>query len=71
MCKFLDEIEKRGETKGEIKGKSEGRMEGLQALVSSLKVFLTEFEDLYQAVIKNPVYADVSRDQVRIYLNSK
>ncbi len=63
MCKALDEIERRGIQKG----KTEGKAEGLGALVRSLRVFLPEFENLYQAIIKNVEYADVSREQVKAF----
>ena len=45
-----------------------GREEGLRALVQSLKVFIQEEELLYQAIIKNDTYKDISRDILKKYL---
>lgn len=74
MCKALDQIEQRGiekgKAEGKVEGKAEGKAEGLGALVRSLHVFLPEFEALYQAIIKNAEYADVSREQVRAFYES-
>ena len=61
MCKVLDEIKERGIREG----KAEGKAEGLGALVRSLRIFLPDFEKLYQAIIMNAEYADVSREQVK------
>ena len=36
----------------------------------SLHVILPEYEALYQAIIKNAEYADVSREQVRAFYES-
>ena len=69
MCKVLDEIKEsgiqEGLKEGKIEGKAEGKAEGLGALVRSLRIFLPEFEALYQAIIQNVEYADVSREQVK------
>lgn len=63
MCKVLDEIKESGIQEG----LAEGKAEGLGALVRSLRIFLPEFENLYQAIIKNVEYADVSREQVKAF----
>ena len=55
MCNLSDYIEEKGIEKGIEKG--------LSALVNSLKNFV-QGEALYQAVIENEVYKDVSREDV-------
>ena len=55
MCNLSDYIEEKGIEKGIEKG--------LSALVNSLKNFV-QGEALYQAVIENEVYKDVSRKEV-------
>ena len=40
---------------------------GLSALVASLKPFMTDFQQLYQAVIKNEIYQNVTQAQVKKY----
>ena len=49
-------------------GREEGREEGLRALVQSLRVFIQEEELLYQAIIKNDTYKNISRDTLKKYL---
>ena len=41
-----------------------GIEQGLEALVQTLKP-VYGFEKLYEAVVKNPVYAHVTREEVR------
>ena len=47
---------------------AEERKEGISALVNSLKYFIKDEEILYQAVIKNEIYKNVSREEVLKYL---
>ena len=47
--------------------REEGREEGLKALIYSLKNFLPDFESVYQTVIKNEEYSNVTREGVRKY----
>lgn len=54
MCKVLDAREARG--------LEQGMKQGLVALINSLKQFIPEEEALYQAVIKNEIYKDISRE---------
>lgn len=61
MCNLSGYVEERGVQKGVRKGKKEG----LSALVRSLKLFLGNFAQVYEAVVKNPEYADVTEDEVR------
>ena len=47
--------------------KEEGRQEGLQALVNSLKKFITDINLLYKEVISNEGFEDVTLEQVKKY----
>lgn len=48
-------------------GREEGWEKGLKALVESLKSFLPNFESLYDVIIKNEDYKNVTKEQVRKY----
>ena len=52
------------------KGRAEGRAEGLASLVDSLKKFCPDFDTLYQNVVENKTYADVTEDDVKKYYYS-
>ena len=71
MCFIADEIEKKGIEKGRKegleKGMEKGMEKGLGALVASLMPFMTDFQQLYQAVIKNEIYQNVTQAQVKKY----
>ena len=43
--------------------REEGLAEGLRALISTLKKFCTNSDDIYTEVTQNPVYADLSRKE--------
>ncbi len=49
----------------EEKGIRKGKTECLAALVRTLKPIYTEFSELYEAVVKNPEYADFTEEDVR------
>lgn len=72
MCNYSDYIENIGIEKGKAAGIAEGKAagiaEGLRSLVETLKDLIPDFEALYQRVIKNEIYADVTREEVRRYL---
>jgi hypothetical protein len=59
LCTYADAIENKGIEKGIEKG--------LKALVDSLKVYVSDFDALYMAVIKNETYEKVSREDVMKY----
>ena len=59
MCTYATSMENKGIRKGIEKG--------LRALVNSLKVYIKDFDSLYEAIIKNEDYANVSKEQVRKY----
>ncbi|SER61243.1 hypothetical protein SAMN04487884_10846 [Butyrivibrio fibrisolvens] len=55
MCTYATSMENKGVEKG------------LRALVNSLKDYIKDFDALYEAIIKNEDYANVSKEQVRKY----
>jgi hypothetical protein len=55
MCTYATSMENKGIEKG------------LKALVNSLKVYIKDFNKLYEAIIQNEDYANVSKEQVRKY----
>ena len=68
MCNLSDYIEEQGIAQGIAQGIEQGIEQGLSALVNSLKDFV-QGEALYQAIIKNEVYKDISREDVFKYLS--
>ena len=56
MCNLSGYVEK--------KAVERGIEQGLEALVQTLKP-IYDFEKLYQAVVKNPIYEHVTREEVR------
>ncbi len=63
MCNLSGYVEERGIRQG----LQEGLQQGLFALVRSLKPVYPDFSRLYQAVVSNPEYADLSEEEVRSY----
>ncbi len=59
MCTYATSIENKGISKGMEKG--------LRALVNSLKAYIKDFDSLYEAIIQNEEYANVSKEQVKKY----
>ena len=49
-------------------GRIEGRAEGLEALVATLKQLVTDNEDIFQMVVKNSTYSNLTREEVFKYL---
>ncbi len=68
---FTDGIREEGREEGLAEGLAEGlsrgRQDGLKALIHSLRDFLPDFESVYQAMIRNTEYANISREQVQKY----
>ena len=60
MCNLSGYVEK----KGMERGIEQGIGQGLEALVQTLKP-VYDFEKLYEAVVENPIYAHVTREEVR------
>ena len=52
------------------KGLEQGREEGVRALVNSLKEYIKDFDSLYNAVIRNEEYKNVTRDEVMKYYDN-
>ena len=63
----VQEVRRIAREEGEKAGKKAGEKKGLAALVRSLKVFLPDFENVYNAVIKNEEYAGCTREEVMKY----
>ncbi|SEA95695.1 hypothetical protein SAMN05216349_1661, partial [Oribacterium sp. KHPX15] len=57
LCTYADAIE------------NEALLKGLKALVHSLKVYVSDFDELYTVVTKNEEYEKVSRETVMKYYN--
>lgn len=55
---------------GRTEGKTEGKTEGLKALVRTLKRMLPDSGAVYEMIIQNEEYRDVSRQQVMEYYNN-
>ena len=54
-----------GHSEGLNEGLSAGLMEGLAVLVKTLKSYHSDIDSLYNAVVANDVYKDVSKEQVK------
>ncbi|MBQ9120120.1 MAG: hypothetical protein IJY09_08745 [Lachnospiraceae bacterium] len=60
MCYLFD--------RAEARGMERGLSRGLEALVASLKNYISEPEVLYQAIVKNEAYQNVTKEEVLKYL---
>ena len=71
MTSYLRDMDIReaGIELGLAQGLEQGMEQGLSALVTTIKGFTTDAEEIYQAVIKNEAYKDTPREEVFIYLN--
>lgn len=69
MCNLSDYIEEKATERGLQKGIQQEKQKGLLAMVNSLSPYIKDKEELYQAVIKNEVYKDISREDVLKYLD--
>ena len=71
MCNLSGYVEERAIRQGLLQGIDQGilrgKAQGLAALVRSLKPVYPDFSRLYQAVVSNPEYADLSEEEVRSY----
>ena len=67
MKLFREEGREEGMRLGVQRGIGQGWEKGLKALVESLKNFLPDFDALYDTIIKNEDYKDVTKEQVRKY----
>lgn len=55
----------RGMIVGRSEGLEEGMTEGLSAMIHTLRVFISDPEEMYKAVISNKSYADVPHETVK------
>ena len=55
----------KGIAEGMTKGKEEGREEGLTAMIHTLKLFISDPDEMYRAVTANPGYANVTYEAVK------
>ena len=77
--KGLIEGRAKGRVEGRAEGRAEGRLEGEQAtikkslkvLIDSLKKFSTDLETVYNAVVENELYKDITKEQVEKYFYAK
>lgn len=60
----IREGRRKGKEEGLKEGKKEGMKEGLKAIVFSLKALLPDFDAVYQVIIQNEPYRNISREQV-------
>lgn len=53
---------------GRMEGRAEALVESLEALVTTLKHIVTDNEDIFQMVVKNDTYKNLTREEVFKYL---
>ncbi|MBO5474291.1 MAG: Rpn family recombination-promoting nuclease/putative transposase [Lachnospiraceae bacterium] len=70
MCRAITELIADGKEEGRKEGEFEGIAKGLQALTVTLKGMLPDFNAVYQTIIRNDIYHDVSQEQVRKYYDA-
>lgn len=71
MCRAITELiedgKKEGKETGLLEGLNKGREEGLKALTETLKDLLHDFNAVYEAIIKNDSYHNITKEQIRKY----
>lgn len=67
MCNMLQSCIDEGRELGRKQGLEQGLEKGLAALVHSLKPLLSDFQEIYKAIISNEAYRNVTEEQVRKY----
>ncbi|MCI5649227.1 MAG: hypothetical protein MR332_07325 [Fusicatenibacter sp.] len=65
MCNLSGYVEEKGIERGLKQGLEQGKKEGLKALVRTLQPLFGNFAQLYDAIVKNPEYADLTEEEVR------
>ena len=60
-----DESVSEGIEIGKEIGMEFGKELGLKGIVNSLKAYITNLDDLYEAVIKNEGYENITKEQVK------
>ena len=56
---------------GREEGLEKGREEALSSLVNSLRKFVKDLEEMYNIVVENELYKNVTKEQVEKYYYSK
>lgn len=65
---YTESVKEEGRAEGRIEGRAEALVEGLEALVTTLKHIVTDNEDIFQMVVKNDTYKNLTREEVFKYL---
>ena len=75
MCKAWDDHKESGRREGRREGRKEGRQEGLQegliSLVNILSTIFSDFDTIYNKIISDEKYQNVTREQVEKYYYAK
>lgn len=75
MCKAWDDHMERGRQEGYREGCLEGEQatikKSLKVLIDSLKKFSADLEMVYNAVVENELYKDITKEQVEKYYYAK
>lgn len=75
MCKAWDDHKESGRREGRREGRQEGRQEGLQegliSLVNILSTIFSDFDTIYNKIISDKKYQNVTREQVEKYYYAK
>lgn len=58
---------KEGRETGLLEGLNQGKEEGLRALTETLKGLLHDFDTVYETIIQNNSYHNITKEQVRKY----
>lgn len=71
MCKAWDDHRERGRKEGRLKGEQAAIKKSLKVLIDSLKKFSIDVEIIYNTVVENELYKDITREQVEKYYYAK
>lgn len=75
MCKAIDDLKESERSEGRREGRREGERgvlkKGLEAMITSLKKFSKDLEEIYDVVIANELYKNVTREQVEKLYHAK
>jgi len=71
MCKAWDDHKERGRQEGRREGEQETIKKSLKVLIGTLKKLSADLEVVYNAVVENELYKDITREQVEKYYYAK
>lgn len=71
MCKAIDDLKESERSEGRREGEREVLKKGLEAMITSLKKFSKDLEEIYDVVIANELYKNVTREQVEKLYHAK